>query len=267
MNRDYILYKTGNEKLQKIVDFFFYVDIPSDMFVHIQEDIIPYPRATLGYFFNHPFLVNHSEGNTSSNMLMARISTQRVNVSSQSNQVKIIGVHLKPYAVASFTNMPVSQLPFVVELDKVFTNKLKKFTEEIEQLTELNQQFQLLEDLLFENIVEKDLEIVTKAVELIEQKNGKVKTSEIAEKLSVTTRTLRNHFYQNIGCSPKEYVQLVRFHKSVCDIKNKQDNLTTISYDNDYFDQAHFIKAIKNITGKTPKILQKEISTFRFLQF
>ncbi len=268
MNKDYIIYQTTHKKLRNIVDFFFYVDIPSiEMLQRIQEDVIPYPRVTLGYFFNHPFSVSVKNKNTLTNFITSRIITKKVLIQSQSNQVKIMGVHLKPYALSLFTNKRIKDLPIPEKVENIFNHKVAFFIEKIEQLSDVQQQFQLLENLLLENLQTKDLHIIIKASEMIEQSRGTVKIAEIAKELNISTRTLRNHFYQHIGCSPKEYIQVVKLHKSVGEIKTQQDNLTAISYDNGYFDQAHFIKSIKNITGKTPKILRQENSAFRFIQF
>ncbi len=85
--------------------------------------------------------------------------------------------------------------------------------------------------------------------------------------IGVSDRTLRNHFYKNIGCSPKEYIHLLKLKQSINQMKNSDDSLTTITYSQNYSDQAHFTNSVKNITGLSPKEIQKKIPDFRFLQF
>lgn len=267
MNTDFTIYKTTHSLLEKVVDFFFYVDVPVEVLAHLQEEIIPYPRATLGYFFNHPFLVEQAGKQSSVNFIISRISTMPATVQPQSDYVKIIGVHLKPYALAYFTEQSVDSLPLSLSVNELFSHHVEQCIDHLNATSELTEQFQGLEALLLSNRQDKDLSLISQAVELIENSNGNRKVTDIAKQLGTTTRTLRNHFHQYVGCSPKAYIQLVKLNKSVAEIKNTPTNLTEVSYDNDYFDQAHFIKTIKSITGKTPKILQQETNNFRFLQF
>jgi len=85
--------------------------------------------------------------------------------------------------------------------------------------------------------------------------------------LGVSDRTIRNHFYDHIGCSPKEYLRIVKLKQIAIQLMHSKDSLTHIAYDNNYFDQAHFIREVKNITGQSPSQLKKEMPNFRFLQF
>ena len=50
-------------------------------------------------------------------------------------------------------------------------------------------------------------------------------------------------------------------------MKHSTDSLTSVSYDQNYSDQAHFTNTVKNITGTSPKQIRENISDFRFLQF
>lgn len=267
MNNDFVLYRTTNKRLLNIVDYFFYLDIPTELTLITPEDIIPYPRVTFGYFFNHPFSVSHNKETISVDMIFSRLTTKKVTVQPQSNKIKIIGVHLKPYALAYFTTKSMEEMPLVIEIQNLFKNKVDIFKQKINQTDDLKQKFSFLESLIIGNLMEKDLSLISKAVEEIESFNGIIKVAEIAKKLKVSERTLQNHFKRYIGCSTKEYIQLVKLKKSIIDLKLSKYNLTAISYDNDYFDQSHFIKTIKTITGKSPKNLQKEMPNFRFLQF
>ncbi|MBV7440023.1 helix-turn-helix domain-containing protein [Weeksellaceae bacterium TAE3-ERU29] len=265
MPHDFTIYRTTDKNLLKIVDFFFYIDIPFEVYQKLEEDIIPYPRVTIGYFFENPFWV--TEADKSVNFIASRIIEQKITVKPNQQKIKIMGMHLKPYALAYFTEKSVRDLPFVIELPHFFKKGTDTFLQKIKQLTYETEQFELFENLLIQNMKSRDLPIVTKAVEMIERANGNIKISEIAKTLEVSSRTLQNHFNHNIGCSPKAYIQLVKLNKSLSDIKNSDENLTSISYNNHYFDQTHFIKTIKSATGKTPKFLKKENGLSDFYYF
>ncbi len=116
-------------------------------------------------------------------------------------------------------------------------------------------------------MLDRNLQTITEAVDLIEKKEGNIKLSEIAIGLKLSERTVRDQFHQYIGCAPKEFIRLVQLKKSIQQMSLTDDSLTDITYRNSYFDQAHFVNSFKNITGKSPKDLRKEMPNFRFLQF
>jgi len=101
----------------------------------------------------------------------------------------------------------------------------------------------------------------------MENSAGNIELAELSNQLDVSDRTIRNQFYDCIGCSPKEFIRLVKMKQVAFQMKHSKSSLTNIANDNDYFDQAHFIHEVKSITGYSPNQLRKKIPNFRFLQF
>ncbi len=57
-----------------------------------------------------------------------------------------------------------------------------------------------------------------------------------------------------IGLSPKQLAKTIRIQTTLKALLNEEiTNLTDLSHENEYFDQAHFIKEFKEFTGLTPK--------------
>jgi AraC-like DNA-binding protein len=53
--------------------------------------------------------------------------------------------------------------------------------------------------------------------------------------------------------------RIIRLQETLKMLLNQQaGNLTEIAYDNDYFDQSHFIKDFKEFTGVSPKEFYKD---------
>ena len=269
MNDDFVLQKPSHHFLSTLVDYYFYIDIPVNELYADQEYVFPFPRITFGYFFDHPFLVTNHDLNEacSVDMVISRISTQKISVQPQSDRVKIIGAHVRPYTLAYLTEKPVSDFPWLIDTVDLFQEKARSFKHKINLCQTPQAMFDIVEKIFLENLLKRNLKVITEAVQLIEKQFGDIKLSDIAEKSGVSERTLRNQFYQHIGCSPKEYIQLVKLKRTIYQMRFSDDSLTDISYDSNYFDQAHFIHSFKQITGRTPKTIQKEISNFRFLQF
>ena len=69
----------------------------------------------------------------------------------------------------------------------------------------------------------------------------------------LSQRHLSRRFQQCIGLSPKEYLGVNRFIKSLQHLKKyPAHSLTAIAYESGYYDQAHFIRDYKTYTGHTP---------------
>ena len=83
--------------------------------------------------------------------------------------------------------------------------------------------------------------------------HGMSSTSEVCRRFSMTQRTLQRTFKNEIGLSPKELMQIFRINHALKMIrKYPEKNLTTISYLSGYYDQSHFIRDIRRITGMAP---------------
>ena len=261
--------KPTNQFIASIVDYYFYIDIPVSQLAIHQEFIIPFPRITFGYFFNHPFTVTNHTLNLSAsvNMVISRISTHKITVQPQSDRIKILGAHVKPYCLAYLTDLPIRSMPWLINTMDLFHETGLEFQQRIELCQEPEQMFMEVERVFSAAILHRDLSLIIKTLNLIENKAGSIQLSELSRQVGVSERTIRNQFYDHIGCSPKEYLRLVKLRQVAYQMKYSQASLTSITYTNDYFDQAHFIHEVKNLTGKSPNELRKEIPDFRFLQF
>ena len=57
-----------------------------------------------------------------------------------------------------------------------------------------------------------------------------------------------------IGLSPKQLSKVIRLQATLKILSTQNaENLTTIAYECNYYDQAHFIKDFKEFTGMSPK--------------
>lgn len=97
------------------------------------------------------------------------------------------------------------------------------------------------------------------AASLIEKHDGRIKVKEIAGILDVSIRKLERQFEEILGLPPKQFIRLVRFQKTVEKLKKLDESgkLTDIAYESGYFDQAHFIKDFKSLSGQSPFVFSK----------
>ncbi|WHT75212.1 helix-turn-helix domain-containing protein [Myroides odoratimimus] len=70
----------------------------------------------------------------------------------------------------------------------------------------------------------------------------------------MSEKTLERLVKQYIGMSPKLFSRIMRFQSSLDLLReSKFKNLTTLSYQSDYYDQSHYIREFKEFTGVSPK--------------
>ncbi len=98
-------------------------------------------------------------------------------------------------------------------------------------------------------------------LKLINQSKGNHTVDYYSKQSFFSTRQLNRYFQSTFGLSLKSYCTIRKAAASFSHIKNGQ-----LSPNQNYFDQSHFIKEIKKITGCTPKELSKN-EDGRFLQF
>ena len=105
-------------------------------------------------------------------------------------------------------------------------------------------------------------DLINKIISYMDRIDGMIRVSQICNIYNITPRSLERHFMNDIGISPTELLHIFRINKAIRLINEKPEyDLTGISYLSGYYDQAHFIKDIKKITGISPGKFQKKERT------
>ena len=82
----------------------------------------------------------------------------------------------------------------------------------------------------------------------------KLRLTSFLKKNKISRRQLTRKFSSTIGLSPKQLSKTIRLQASLKTLlTQKVTKFTDLAYENEYFDQAHFIKDFKAFTGLTPK--------------
>lgn len=115
----------------------------------------------------------------------------------------------------------------------------------------------IIQSLLPKEIDERKL----KLFKLIFETNGEISVTELSEKVNWKARQINQYFNERFGISLKTYCSILRFQASLSHIKEGK-----LFPQLNYYDQSHFIKEIKKLSGASPKELFKNENR-RFLQF
>lgn len=114
---------------------------------------------------------------------------------------------------------------------------------------------QTIESLLLGLLPEKNekITLVQQIVAAAAADRSILSTEQLATAFHLSIRTLERLFSKYAGANPKWMIKIFRFHETVERIAaNNPCNMAALAADLGYFDQAHFIKDFRTITGKTP---------------
>ncbi len=161
----------------------------------------------------------------------------------------LLGVCLKPAAFSVFYKYaPQSELTnATVEFDPRHSFNLEKINKN--PLNYLNR--------FFIDRAESRHQPLLSVIEDIHKSNGQLSIYEISKRNNTTVRQLERSFKIQIGITPKEYSNIVRFQNAMTIIKNtpQERSLLDIAFECGYYDHSHLTNEIKRNTGLTPSQL------------
>jgi AraC-like DNA-binding protein len=164
---------------------------------------------------------------------------------------KLIGIYFQPAALKTIFGLDANELidqhADISHLSKSTLNEQLLNTPGVEQKIRLLSAF-ILKQAAHQN---NDDERVAYASAQLKQ--GKT-LKNIQTELNLSERSLERLFKQHIGISPKLYARINRFQSTLDHLrKTKFVTLAEVAYENDYFDQSHFIREFQEFLGASPK--------------
>ena len=147
---------------------------------------------------------------------------------------------------------------YLVNADDFLRNELDDLWGELNELED-PEDMKNVANRVFERILKDAIPAynrVDRIFDVIEKSNGILRSDQLARYLNISQRKLQRLMKNEIGISAKELMQIFRFNYVMNNINSLHYNkLTEISYLSGYFDQAHFIRDFRRITGKAPRVL------------
>ena len=173
--------------------------------------------------------------------------------------INLLGIRFKPFAFSKKIQQPAYLLnDDFIALKEWFPLKsqMVSLIEKINMKDDHETLFKRFDELMF--IFFKDSltvdEKLRAQLNFIMDRKGAMKISELFSEFGVSKVTLRNHFINKVGLTPKKVSQIWRMNY-VLQLKaeNPQLSLTEMSLQAGFYDQAHFIKDFKQIFSLTPR--------------
>jgi len=170
-------------------------------------------------------------------------------------------VYFTEVGLTYFTSKPANELfNQSISLENIFDkNKINETEEKLSLAKTGRQRIHIVEQFLLSQL--KDIQsdkLIIEAVKLIYQSKGTIRIKELNEKLFISQSPFEKRFRKLVGTTPKKFASIVRFNCVLSDLSNIK-SLTDICYENNFFDQAHFIKDFKQYTGDSPETFKRSM--------
>lgn len=100
---------------------------------------------------------------------------------------------------------------------------------------------------------ETKITLLKEIVNRVEQDRVITKVEHLVEHFDLSKRALQRLFRTYVGVSPKWLIRKYRIHEAMEQLDNGERDWHKLIVELEYFDQAHFIKDFKSMTGLTPE--------------
>ncbi|PST83114.1 AraC family transcriptional regulator [Pedobacter yulinensis] len=162
-----------------------------------------------------------------------------------------------PNGFLPFSSMPIKAMEnTAVPLLTLFGKQGQQLEHRILAAQTAEERIDLVEPFLLGRLTDTRTvdHLIRSAVETILTANGQLSVNALSSQAHTHRRQLVRKFAAAIGLSPKQLSKTVRLQAALKTLLTEDvPSLTQLAYQNEYYDQAHFIKDFREFTGLTPK--------------
>lgn len=215
------------------------------------------PSAGLVIGFQYKGQLASVKNNAESKLSSAGITglTDSYKIFKNSANIGTILVYFTEIGFTHFASHPAHELfNLSVSLDDIFDkNEITEVEEKLAIASTDKLRIKIVEQFLLSQLKDRQTDkLIVEAVKLIYGSNGTIRIKELNGRLCISQSPFEKRFRKVVGTTAKKFASIVRFN-AVLDNLNETKTLTEICYENNFFDQAHFIKDFKQFTGDTPE--------------
>lgn len=171
--------------------------------------------------------------------------------------VRLVGVHFKPWGMSPFIDVPSLELRDQwLPVDAVWPRSLDRLRDRIAGATSTANCLQVLEDHLrirLSPTPPNGLALVNNTAGRLASTWGAVPIGQMVDRAGVSATQLAKQFTRHVGTTPKRVARIYRFARLILAIDARGSvDWSRLAHAAGYFDQAHFGKEFKEFTGYTP---------------
>jgi len=141
-----------------------------------------------------------------------------------------------------------------IMLEDIWDDLATRIVEDLANSTNNSSRVAIVQQILTNSLKDNahDQQVVD-CLQQIELSEKSLTVNQLVYLTGMSQRQLSRRFQQIVGLSPKEYLRVQRFIRSLKHLKRyPEHSLTEIAYESNYYDQAHFNRDYKAYTGCTP---------------
>jgi AraC-like DNA-binding protein len=102
--------------------------------------------------------------------------------------------------------------------------------------------------------------LIKESLRIIHNNVSGVTVKYLFECLNLSERQFEKRFSQTVGLTPQFYIRVKRFNEAVRLMQTGQfETLTDLAHHLNFYDQSHFVRDIKALSGVTPKSLFRKL--------
>ncbi|NLU92328.1 helix-turn-helix domain-containing protein [Chitinophaga sp. Ak27] len=249
-------------QLADIIECYWVLRAPNS-FMDVPDRLIPGGRVELIFNFGDPadwlITADNPHGTRVSEPVIMGQRNQIFYVKS-TGKIRMLGIRFKPGGLASFTNLPISDLlNMLLPAEQLLGKAVKSLEMRLSDYSDDDKQIQLLDAILKTELKNTpvDLLVVNQTIDMLRNSRDDISIDTICQQTGWYYKKLERIFLKNVGYTPKHYHKILRFNKAVRYMRTT-NTLTDVCHVCNYFDQAHFIRDFRLFTGTTPSQFKKE---------
>jgi len=169
----------------------------------------------------------------------------------------LFSIRLKPFSLANIVKIPLKEFQnTITELTRVVDIPRHNLILSIIKAENTDQKIEEAGTLL-SCIIEDNCLInyeLREKLNYIMRNRGNISISELYKVFYTNKLTLRHHFVNKVGLTPKEISRIWRFHNFWELLYDQpEESYTRLSLDAGYFDQSHFIRDFHSFLSSSPR--------------
>ncbi|MEM6684795.1 MAG: AraC family transcriptional regulator [Bacteroidota bacterium] len=228
-------------------------------FPHFKNALTIYKNSEAENYKDASYIKSNTEINYTILFSTIYKSSRFIKISGRFDKV---GIVFNPLGIQYF--LQEEALSTILQDDLHFHHFGRHFTACLDQVyaaTAIDEKVKLLDTFFNANIQSFTNELLQQAIARIHADDIKYTVQTLADTLGVHRRKLLRVFQKHLCCSVKVYLDTVQFRKAFTtyQLAESKPSLTSLSYNNNYFDQSELIKHFKKLTKNNPSKLFKNV--------
>lgn len=177
-------------------------------------------------------------------------------ISESAGNHEMIGVLFKPNGLKAFTKYHSSDFEnSFIDATLIFDKSFATLLKQIQNTNIATAKISLIENYLIKKInSDNSPKYLNASLDLFELPTDKrISVKDTCNQVLISNKSLIKSYRKHIGITPIKYLQLQSINKALLHLsKDPKQSLTTLAYDLNFYDQAHFINLFKTTTSLTP---------------